>query len=71
MIQRRKAKVSKSYEKRRRYRIGDFEYLLNDEDRTALISEGNSGGAKAYTMPVIVEIEWALYTITSVEVADR
>lgn len=47
--------MSKSYEERRRYRIGDFEYLLGDDDRTAWISEGNSGGAIIYTMP---EKDW-------------
>ena len=60
--------MSKKWEDRRRYRIGDFEYLLDDEDRTAWISEGNSGGAKVYTMPENVEIEGVVYTITSVEI---
>ena len=60
--------MSKKWEDRRRYRIGDFEYLLDDEDRTAWISEGNSGGAKVYTMPEKVEIEGVVYTITSVEI---
>lgn len=60
--------MSKSYEERRRYRVGDFEYLLDDDDRTAWISEGNSGGARVYSMPEKVEIEGKEYTITSVEI---
>ena len=60
--------MSKRYEERRKYRIGDFEYLLDDDDRTAWIYEGNSGGAKVYTMPDKVEIDGVIYTITSVEI---
>lgn len=60
--------MSKRYEERRRYKIGDFEYLLDDDDRTAWIYEGNSGDARVYTMPEKVEIEGVIYTITSVEI---
>ena len=60
--------MNKKWEDRRRYKIGDFEYLLDDDDRTAWISEGNSGGARVYTMPESVEIEGVVYTITSVEI---
>ena len=44
-----------------------FEYLLDDDDRTAWIKEGNSGGARVYVMPEKVEIDGVTYTITSVE----
>ena len=59
--------MSKPYEDRRRYRIGDFEYLIDDDDRTAWISEGSSGGARVYSMPESVDIEGKRYSITSVE----
>jgi len=68
MIQRRKVQVSKTYEERRRVRQGDFEYLVDDDDRTAWISEGHCGGARVYTMPGKVTIEGVEYTITSVEI---
>ena len=59
--------MSKRYEERRKYSIGDFEYLLDDEDGTAWIDDGNSGGAKVYTLPEKVEIEDRVFLITSVE----
>ena len=59
--------MGKSYGERRRYRIGDFEFLLDDDDRTAWIDEGNSGGVNVYTMPERVSIEGEEYTVTSVE----
>lgn len=67
MIQRRKVQVSKTYEERRRVRQGDFEYLVDDGDRTAWISEGHCGGVRVYTMPEKVTIEGVEYTITSAE----
>lgn len=60
--------MSKPYIERRRFRTGDFEYLLDDDDLTAWISKGNSGDAKVYIMPEMVEIEGVKYTITSVEI---
>ena len=48
--------MSKTYEERRRVRQGDFEYLVDDDDRTAWISEGHCGGARVYTMPGKVTI---------------
>lgn len=60
--------MTKSHNERRRYRIGEFEYLLDDDNRTAWIDKGNCGGAKVYTMPSSVVIEGIKYSITSVEI---
>ena len=59
--------MSKAYNERRRVRKGEFEYLVDDDDRTAWICKGNSGGAKVYTLPETVVIDGETYTITSVE----
>lgn len=59
--------MSKPFDKRRSVRIGSFEYLVDDDDRTAWIRDGNSGGAKVFILPEIAEIEGFVYTITSVE----
>lgn len=59
--------LSKGYEERRRYRIGDFEYLLDDDDGTAWIEDGHSNAARIYTLPETVEIENRVFQITSVE----
>ena len=58
--------MSQEKERRTVFRDG-FEYLLDDDDRTAWIQEGNSGGARVYVMPEKVEIDGVTYTITSVE----
>ena len=60
--------MSKSYCERRKVRQGNFEYLLDDDDRTAWINEGNSGGARVYTLPESVVIEGIVFAITSVEI---
>ena len=60
--------MSKGFYERRKVRRGDFEYLLDDEDRTAWISQGHCGGARVYTMPEKVTVEGVEYTITSVEI---
>lgn len=59
--------MTKCFTERRKYQIGDFEYLLDDDDRTAWISKGHTAGARRYTLPESVEIEGVAYTITSVE----
>ena len=60
--------MSKAYNERRRVRQGEFEYLVDDDDRTAWIYKGNSGGAKVYTLPETAVIDGVPYTITSVEI---
>lgn len=52
-----RTKMSKAFDERRKVRQGDFEYLVDDDDRTAWINEGNSGGARIYTLPEKVVIE--------------
>ena len=49
--------MSKDFDERRKVPQGDFEYLVDDDDRTAWINEGNSGGARIYTLPEKVVIE--------------
>lgn len=63
-----RTKMSKAFDERRKVRQGDFEYLVDDDDRTAWINEGNSGGARIYTLPEKVVIDGVTYTITSVEI---
>lgn len=60
--------MSKTYEERRRVCQGDFEYLVDDDDRTAWIGEGHCSGARVYTMPEKVTIDGVEYTITSAEI---
>ena len=60
--------MSKAYNERRRVCQGEFEYLVDDDDRTAWIYKGNSGGAKVYTLPETAVIDGVPYTITSVEI---
>ena len=59
--------MSKIYEQRRRVCMGEFEYLVDDDDQTAWIDVGNSGGAREYTMPDKVLIDGIFYNITSAE----
>ena len=59
--------MSKIYEQRHRVCMGEFEYLVDDDDQTAWIDVGNSGGARVYTMPDKVLIDGILYSITSAE----
>ena len=59
--------MTKRYEERRRCRMGDFEYMLDDDDLTAWIEDGHSNGARIYTLPETVEIENRIFRITSVE----
>lgn len=60
--------MSKSYDERRFVRQRAFEYLIDDDDLTAWISEGCSGGAEVYTLPEQVEIDGKTYRLTSVEI---
>ena len=52
-----RTKMSKSYNERRRVRKGEFEYMVDDDDRTAWVNIGHSGGAKIYLLPEKVVIE--------------
>lgn len=60
--------MSKSWEQRRRLRVGEFEYLLDDDDLTAWITVGTSKGARVYTLPERVDIDGVTYQITSMEI---
>ena len=60
--------MSKNYNDRREVSQGDFAFLVDDEDRTAWISEGNSGSREVYTLPEQVVIDGMNYLITSVEI---
>ena len=60
--------MSKIYEQRRRVCMGEFEYLVDDDDQTAWIDVGNSGGARVYTLPESVVIDGIAFAITSVEI---
>lgn len=60
--------MSKGYYERRRFRSGDFEYLLDDDDRTAWIDKGCSGGARVYSLPETALVEGIVYKVTGVEV---
>ena len=60
--------MSKAFDERRKVRQGDFEYLVDDDDKTAWISKGTSGGARVYTLPESVDIDGVTYKVTSVEI---
>ena len=60
--------MSKSWEQRRRLRVGEFEYLLDDDDLTAWITEARSKGARVYTLPDRVDINSVMCRITSIEI---
>ena len=60
-------KMSKAYDERRKVSQGGFEYLVDDNDRTAWVNKGHSGGARVYSLPETVVIDGEKYTITSVE----
>ena len=60
--------MSKTYIERRVVRQGAFEYRVDDDDLTAWISKGYSGGAEVYTLPEQVEIDSKTYRLTSVEI---
>lgn len=51
---------------RRKYQIGDTEYLLDDDDGTAWLDKGNCGNATVYTIPDSVTIDGRIYRITNV-----
>ena len=58
--------MSKAWNKRRRFRSGDSEYLLDDDDLTAWMEEGGSSkGARVFTLPDEVVLEGRTYRITS------
>lgn len=59
--------MSKSWEERRRLRVGEFEYLLDDDDLTAWITAGSSDGGSIYTLPEKVDIDGVTYRITSMD----
>jgi len=61
--------MTKSYQDRRRYHAGYFEYLLDDDDGTAWINEGTCFGATVYTLPEEVVLAGKTYRLTSVEIA--
>lgn len=58
--------MSKGYYERRLVRLGDFEYLVDDEDRTCWIYSGHSGGARIYHVPDSVIINQHIYSITGI-----
>lgn len=60
--------MSKSYLERREWSSGGWSYLLDDDDRTAWIKEGSTGGSRHYTLPTTVYVGDVLYQITSVEI---
>lgn len=60
--------MGKNYYERRVVRQGAFEYRVDDDDLTAWISKGYSGGAEVYTLPEQVEIDGKTYRLTSVEI---
>lgn len=59
--------MSKNYEERRRYKCGDWEYLLDDDDHTAWISKGHTGKQKVYALPTVLNVDGEPYVIESVE----
>ena len=53
---------------RRKHKAGRFVWLLDDENMTAWIDEGTTGGAKVYTLPEKVVAEGKEYVAESVEI---
>lgn len=58
---------SKPYNERRIYRSGKWEYLLDDDDKTAWIVKGHIGRCKRFRIPDSIVIDGKNYTITSIE----
>lgn len=56
------------YNERRIYRSRKWVYLLDDFDKTARIVKGRIGRCKRFRIPVSVEIDGQIYTITSIEI---
>lgn len=59
----------KKAEERRIYRNNGWEYLLDDEDRTAWINKGHIGRCHRFRVPDHVIVDGMEYTITSIEVS--
>ncbi len=59
--------MSKDYAERHRYICDGWEYLLDDDDRTAWISNGVIGKQKVYTLPTALNVDGESYVIESVE----
>ena len=60
---------SKPYNKRRLFKIKNWSYLLDDDDKTAWIAKGHIGRCKRYKIPNSVNIDGKRYTITRGAVA--
>ena len=60
--------MSKSYDERRKVICGDFIYLVDDDDMTAWIGEGHTGGGRTAVLPESVVLEGRTYMIRSVEI---
>lgn len=52
---------------RRIYRIGDIEYLLDEDDGTAWLGDGDCGDAVVFKVPDSIEIDGRVFLVTSVE----
>ena len=48
---------SKPYNKRRLFKIKNWSYLLDDDDKTAWIAKGHIGRCKRYKIPNSVNID--------------
>lgn len=59
----------KKAEERRIYRKKGWEYLLDDEDRTAWINKGHISRCHRFRVPDYVFVDGWEYTITSIEVS--
>lgn len=60
--------MSKSYDERRKIEKDLFTFLVDDDDMTAWISEGQSDGGRVITLPEAVELEGKTFRIKSVEI---
>lgn len=59
--------MCKPYNERRIYRSRKWEYLLDDDDKTAWIVKGHIGRCKRFLIPECVDADGQSYTITSIE----
>jgi hypothetical protein len=59
--------MTKDYQDRRLYKTKGWSHLLDDDDKTAWIDDGDSGGQKVFTLPETVLIEGQVYSLVSVE----